>query len=159
MLPVIQHPWDVSPETAVQLQQELATKVITQDQLGNVTRIAGVDVAYATDTETLAAAVVILDANSLGVIETVVASDVARFPYVPGLFSFRELPPLMLAMSRLQHTPDLVICDGQGIAHPRGCGLASHLGVIFDVPTSAAARRACWESMLRWPMHAARKRR
>jgi deoxyribonuclease V len=78
---------------------------------------------------------VILDATTLAVKESVVAKDVARFPYVPGLFSFRELPPLLQAMAGVQHTPDLVICDGQGIAHPRRCGLASHLGVIFDVPS------------------------
>jgi deoxyribonuclease V len=135
MKPVVDHPWALSSDEAIQLQQTLAAKVIQQDQFGPVRLVAGTDVAYAKDSEVLSAAVVLIDASTLAVVETVVARDVARFPYVPGLFSFRELPPLLQAMAKLQHTPDLVICDGQGIAHPRRFGLASHFGVLFDVPS------------------------
>jgi deoxyribonuclease V len=71
----------------------------------------------------------------LDVIETATAEDRVLFPYIPGLFSFRELPPLIKACAKLQHSPDLVVCDGQGYAHPRRFGLACHLGVIFDLPT------------------------
>lgn len=135
MEPIIHHPWDLSEEEALSLQQELAAKVITNDQLEEVTLVAGVDVAYQKDNDRLVAAVVVLDAETLEVVETATAEDIERFPYIPGLFSFRELPPLIKALARLQHTPDLVVCDGQGLAHPRRFGLACHLGVIFDVPT------------------------
>ncbi|WP_417503125.1 deoxyribonuclease V [Marinobacter sp.] len=135
MEPIIHHPWTISEEEALSLQQELATKVVTTDQIGEIKLVAGVDVAYQKDSDKLVAAVVILDAETLEIVETATAEDIERFPYIPGLFSFRELPPLIKAFAKLQHTPDLVVCDGQGLAHPRRFGLACHLGVIFDVPT------------------------
>lgn len=103
--------------------------------MGPVHLIAGTDVAYARHSNTLVAAVVILDTETLQVLEIATAVDTAHFPYVPGLFSFRELPPLIQAMAKLRHQPDLIICDGQGIAHPRRFGLACHLGVLYDIPT------------------------
>lgn len=135
MNPIIRHPWDLSKEEALNLQQELAAKVITNDQLGEIKLVAGVDVAYQKNSDRLVAAVVILNADTLEIVETATAEDIEHFPYIPGLFSFRELPPLIKAFAQLQHTPDLVVCDGQGLAHPRRFGLACHLGVIFDVPT------------------------
>jgi len=135
MVPIINHPWNLSEEQALQLQQELATKVIKYDQLNEIQLIAGVDVAYAKENDKLVAAVVILDADTLDVVESVTAEDNVQFPYIPGLFSFRELPSLIKAFAKLQRTPDLIVCDGQGYAHPRRFGLACHLGVIFDVPT------------------------
>ncbi|MGD9247823.1 MAG: deoxyribonuclease V [Desulfobacteraceae bacterium] len=122
------------------MQQELRVKVTMQDQFKEIRLIAGVDVAYAKHSDTITAAVVIIDAESLTVIETVIAEDKAHFPYIPGLFSFRELPSLIKAFSKLQHKPDLVVCDGQGYAHPRRFGIASHLGVIFDLPTIGCAK-------------------
>lgn len=135
MEPVINHPWGLTEDEALYLQQTLAAKVIRSDQLDEVKLIAGTDVAYDKHSDKLVAAVVILDANSLEMVESASAEDQAQFPYIPGLFSFRELPPLVKAFSKLKSKPDLVVCDGQGIAHPRRFGLASHLGVIFDVPT------------------------
>jgi len=135
MNPVISHSWMLTEDAALQLQQELASKVVKTDQYDDIKFIAGVDVAYQKEGDKLVAAVVILDAESLEVIETVVAEDTVQFPYIPGLFSFRELPPLIKAFAKLKNTPDLVVCDGQGFAHPRRFGLACHLGVIFDVPT------------------------
>src|SRR5690554_5812396 len=82
----------------------------------------------------------ILNADSLEVVETAVAEDNIKFPYIPGLFSFRELPPIVKALGRLDNTPDLIVCDGNGIAHPRRFGLACHLGIIFDVPTIGCAK-------------------
>ncbi|WP_299589488.1 deoxyribonuclease V [uncultured Microbulbifer sp.] len=135
MYPVIEHAWNIKEAEALKLQHELAAKVVATDQLGEIKLVAGVDVAYQKDGNQLIAAVVIIDAETLGIVETATAKDIERFPYMPGLFSFRELPPLIKAFEKLQHTPDLVVCDGQGYAHPRRFGLACHLGVIFDVPT------------------------
>jgi deoxyribonuclease V len=114
--------------------------VIKKDQLDAVKYVAGVDVAYDQKSGKLVAAAVVLDAGSLDVAETAIAEDVARFPYIPGLFSFREIPPIAKALKKLNISPDLIVCDGQGIAHPRLFGIASHLGVLFDVPTIGCAK-------------------
>jgi deoxyribonuclease V len=135
MRPKINHSWNLTESEAILLQQELAAKVIKIDQLNEVHLVAGVDVAYEKHSDKLVAAVVILDANTLDVIETATAEDRVQFPYISGLFSFRELPPLIKAFAKLNHSPDLIVCDGQGYAHPRRFGLACHLGVIFDLPT------------------------
>lgn len=135
MRQVITHRWDLSENEAQKLQAELASRVITHDCLGEVRTVAGVDVAYDKHSNKLVAAAVVLDAHSLEVVDSATAEDVEQFPYIPGLFSFRELPPIALALQQLSTTPDLIICDGQGVAHPRRFGLACHLGVLFDVPT------------------------
>jgi deoxyribonuclease V len=135
MDPIIIHPWNLNEAEALVLQQQLASKVIKEDMINQVNLVAGVDVAYAKESDKLVAAIVILNAATLEVIETTTAEDTAQFPYIPGLFSFRELPPLIKAFANLKNTPDLVVCDGQGYAHPRRFGLACHLGIIFDVPT------------------------
>ncbi|TVX94880.1 deoxyribonuclease V [Cohnella terricola] len=135
MDPLIKHTWNFTESEAVDLQKQLALKVIQNDQFNKINYIAGVDVAYSEDTDKLIAAVVILEATSLNVVESVVVEDVSQFPYIPGLFSFRELPPIIKAFEKLVTIPDLVVCDGQGIAHPRRFGLASHLGVLFNIPT------------------------
>lgn len=140
MKPKINHLWDLKNSEALKVQQELRTKVIKEDQFNTILRVAGVDVAYDKHSDTIAAAVVIIDAKSLTVIETAAAKDKARFPYIPGLFSFRELPSLIKSFAKLKHTPDLVVCDGQGYAHPRRFGIACHLGVIFDLPTIGCAK-------------------
>lgn len=95
--------------------------------------VAGLDVHYHGDGE-LAAAVVVLDAATLQVVEQVVVYGEAAFPYVPGLFAFREVPALVRALERLTTTPDLLVCDGYGVAHPRRFGLACHLGVLTGLP-------------------------
>lgn len=121
-------------EDAIVLQKELALKVESTNSHGGIKLIAGVDVAYIKNTDDLIAAVVVLDASNLEVIEQVVIEDKVTFPYIPGLFSFRELPSLIKAFAKLKCTPDLVVCDGHGVAHPRRFGLACHLGVVLDVP-------------------------
>lgn len=135
MEPSFTHAWYLSEAEALALQQQLASRVIKDDQLGNVQLIAGVDVAYDKHSDKLFSAVVILDTQTHQSVETATADDVARFPYIPGLFSFRELPPIAKALAKLHQTPDLIVCDGQGIAHPRRFGLACHLGVLYDIPT------------------------
>nr|WP_155988645.1 deoxyribonuclease V [Paenibacillus massiliensis] len=135
LVPKFNHPWDVNEAQSIEIQQELAKKVIQTDQLSEINYIAGVDVAYHKSSDQLVAAVVILEKDSLKCIETSVIEDTAQFEYIPGLFSFRELPPIIKAFEKIHHKPQLIVCDGQGVAHPRRCGLASHLGILFDVPT------------------------
>ncbi|TDJ78133.1 deoxyribonuclease V [Pseudomonas putida] len=135
MQPVMQHPWNITPTEALNLQLRLSSLVVKEDQLGPIVRIAGIDVAYHKDSDTLVASAVVVDAESLEVIEEQALAGKASFPYVPGLFSFRELPSISTLLANLKCRPDLIICDGQGIAHPRRFGLASHLGVLYDIPT------------------------
>lgn len=127
---------DVSSEEAKAIQTRLSRDVLRCDQFANeVHHVAGVDVAYDKCGRRAFAGIVILDADSFEVVETRTATDRCRFPYVPGLFAFRELPHLLKCFEQVKFAPDLVICDGQGIAHPRRFGLASHLGVLLDIPT------------------------
>jgi deoxyribonuclease V len=129
------HAWDLSEDEAVRLQDELAAQVVTEDRLPDpIAYVAGMDVAYDTTSDRLCAGVVVLEAATLEVVATATAQAEARYPYVPGRFSFRELPPLCQALEKLVPAPDLVVCDGQGLAHPRRFGLACHLGVLYDLP-------------------------
>jgi deoxyribonuclease V len=104
--------------------------------------IAGLDVAYAVDESCVAGAVTVLDAETLDVVETATALRSVDFPYVPGLLAFREIPALIDALGKLTRVPDLLVCDGYGLAHPRRFGLACHLGVLTDVPTFGVAKTA-----------------
>ncbi|MGI5488443.1 deoxyribonuclease V [Microtetraspora malaysiensis] len=106
--------------------------------------VAGLDVAYEGQDEgdRLTAAVVVLDARTLDVVDQVVVRERARFPYVPGLFAFRELPPLLTALDRVRVTPELLVCDGYGLAHPRRFGLACHVGVLTGLPAIGVAKTA-----------------
>jgi deoxyribonuclease V len=132
----LSHPWDLSEADARLLQVELGGQVITGDALpAAVQLVVGVDVAYDTESERLFAAAVVLEAESLSIVESATATAEATFPYVPGLFSFRELPSLAAALEKLNCRPDLIVCDGHGIAHPRRFGLACHLGLLYDLPT------------------------
>lgn len=134
------HSWDLTPKEAVTLQRELAGQVERENRLGVVSRVARVDVSYHARTDRLAAAAVVLDAASLQVMDVQIVLGRPAFPYVPGLFSFRELPPVLEALGKLATPPDLIVCDGQGIAHPRRFGLACHLGVWTGLPTIGCAK-------------------
>ncbi|GAA3096608.1 endonuclease V [Nonomuraea salmonea] len=127
------HPWPSSVPEAEALQDRLRSRV-ELDGPSAFELIAGLDVHYRGD-DALTAAVVVLDAGTLEPVEQVVAQGEAAFPYVPGLFAFRELPALVTALERLKTTPDLLVCDGYGLAHPRGFGLACHLGVLTGLPS------------------------
>ncbi len=139
------HPWPKDEAEAVAIQDRLRPLA---DHAGPGPRaprlVAGLDVAYAGDgggsAGLVAAAVVVLDAARLEPVERATAVGQASFPYVPGLFAFRELPVLIEALSALERTPDLMLCDGQGLAHPRRFGLACHLGVITGIPTAGVAK-------------------
>jgi deoxyribonuclease V len=104
--------------------------------------IAGLDVAYAVDDSRVAGAVTVLDADTLDVVETVTVLRPVDFPYIPGLLAFREIPALLDCLAKLTHVPDLLVCDGYGLAHPRRFGLACHLGVLTDLPTFGVAKTA-----------------
>jgi deoxyribonuclease V len=128
-------------QTAKLQQQHLRQLVLAQDELPDTIKtVAGVDVAYEKDSNRLVAAVAVLDATSLAVEQIVSHYGEATFPYVPGLFSFRELPAILLALAKLPIQPDLIVCDGQGLAHPRRFGLACHLGVVTGIPTIGCAK-------------------
>ncbi|SDW22922.1 deoxyribonuclease V [Amycolatopsis xylanica] len=131
--------WPETEAEAIALQLELAPRVDCHEPEGFSPRaVAGLDVDYRDDH--VAAAVVVLDADSLIEIESATAITPVRFPYIPGLFSFRELPPLLAAIAKLTVTPDLLIADGHGLAHPRRFGLACHLGVVTGIPTIGVAK-------------------
>ena len=133
---------EVSPDllAAYDTQRRLAAQVICADISTPVTRVTGVDAAYTDDDRRVIAAAVTLDADTLLPLETAMASADIAFPYVPGLFSFRELPCIRAALGGLSQPPQLVVCDGQGVAHPRRLGLASHLGVEIGIPTIGCAK-------------------
>jgi deoxyribonuclease V len=128
------HPWPAEPEEARAIQDRLRPLAdVTSPGPRDVRTVAGLDVAYADDR--LAAAVVVLDAATLEVVEEAAVVAEPGFPYVPGLFAFRELPALIGALRALRATPDLLVCDGHGLAHPRRFGLACHLGVLTGLPS------------------------
>lgn len=136
----IPHRWDLSPKEARLLQDELAKEVILVDSLGEVRRIAGVDVGFEAGGRITRAAVAVLSFPELKLTEHNVITMPTCFPYVPGLLSFREVPAILTAWEGLKKQPDLVLCDGQGYAHPRRLGLACHLGLWLGVPTVGVAK-------------------
>lgn len=135
------HPWDVSYKDAVSLQKELRDRLIIRGLSGRPRFVAGADVAYSKLTARVYAGVVIMDFKSMSVVEDASATAEASFPYIPGLLSFREAPVLLKAFSKIDITPDVVLFDGQGIAHPRGIGLASHMGLIIGRPSIGCAKK------------------
>lgn len=128
------HDWDVTSAQAVELQRELSRFVITADDFGDIYTVAGVDVGFENNGRITRAAVAVLDYPSLRPAEEAVARLPTTFPYVPGLLSFRELPAVLRAVESLGRMPDLFLCDGQGIAHPRRFGIACHLGLLTNTP-------------------------
>jgi deoxyribonuclease V len=134
------HSWEITPREATALQSRLATKVVTRDRLGPVHHVAGTDVGFENAGRVTRAAVAVLTFPALELADWAVIRQPTRFPYVPGLLAFREIPALLVALSRLTVSPDLVLCDGQGFAHPRRCGLASHLGLVAGCPTIGVAK-------------------
>jgi deoxyribonuclease V len=134
----------MTPGEARALQGELAGKVATTGKIGNWSTLAAVDVSFNRGSDVLYGAVVVVERESLKMIERVGLAGPSAFPYVPGLLSFREAPALLDAFSRLATTPDVVLVDGQGIAHPRRLGIASHLGLWLELPTVGCAKsRLC----------------
>ena len=136
----IDHPWVKTVAEAKQIQEKLRTKTIATDCLKEVNYVAGVDIGFEDGYKISKAAVAVLSYPELELVETAIARIPTAFPYVPGYLSFREIPAILAAMPQLKQIPDLILCDGQGLAHPRRFGLASHLGVLLDIPTIGVAK-------------------
>ncbi len=134
------HRWDLTPKEAVVLQRELAGRVVINALLPSCSLIAGADVSYNKFDPVIYAGVVVLSLPDLAVVERRGASIECHFPYIPGLLSFREAPALMAAFAKVESAPDAIMLDGQGIAHPRRLGLASHVGLWLDVPCLGCAK-------------------
>jgi deoxyribonuclease V len=136
-----EHPWNLSPAEARETQAELSQWVDRGDRLGPVNTVAGVDVGFDLKNRLTRAAVVVLDFPALAVREQALITQPTRFPYVPGLLSFREAPAILEVLAGLEQLPDVLLCDGQGIAHPRRFGIACHLGVLTDLPSIGIAKK------------------
>lgn len=134
------HEWEMNLAEAKELQLSLARKVSTESESINPKLIAGVDISSPDSRGPAWGAVVVLHYPELHIVEVKVVEDEVTFPYIPGLLSFRECPLILAACKKLESTPDLFLVDGQGIAHPRRLGLASHLGLFLDVPTIGCAK-------------------
>jgi deoxyribonuclease V len=141
------HNWSMTYREAAELQRDLAKRVVLRDCLPRPVRlVAGVDVSYEKHGDLFHAGVIVLSLPDFRVIEEATASGRVVFPYIPGLLSFRELPIILDAFRSLCAIPDAILVDGQGIAHPRGLGIASHLGLWLNLPTVGCAKsRLCGE--------------
>nr|WP_203142231.1 deoxyribonuclease V [Marinobacter mangrovi] len=136
MLPDLSAEWaDLTPKDAIALQRSLRARVNTDDDLPEVRTVAGVDVGFEDHGQTARAAIVVLDREDLTPVDYALARLPTRFPYVPGLLSFRECPVILDALRQLKTMPDLLLCDGQGIAHPRRLGIATHIGLLTGLPS------------------------
>lgn len=138
---VAPHPWNVTPKEAVVIQRTLCDQVIEQDAFSGPRTVAGVDVGFEQDGAVTRAAVAVLRYPQLDLCEQSLVRRPTCFPYVPGLLSFREVPAVLEALEGLSQLPDVIICDGQGRAHPRRFGLACHLGVVTGLATVGAAKK------------------
>lgn len=132
------HEWNLSPEEASDLQIRLSRRVITTSLPDQIKNIGGVDIGYREDKAR--AAVVLIEYPTMQIITYTIAEVPCSFPYIPGLLSFREIPAALAALEKLSFLPDVLMVDGQGIAHPRRFGIASHLGVLLDIPTIGCAK-------------------
>jgi deoxyribonuclease V len=134
------HTWDLTPKEAVALQRQLAGRIEPRPPLKKCELIAGADCSYNRFSPILYAAVVVLRTNDWTIVESQGIVAQTRFPYVPGLLSFREVPIVLEVFARLKHRPDAVMFDGQGRAHPRRIGLACHAGLWLGIPTFGCAK-------------------
>ena len=138
------HSWQVSTEQAFDIQRELAARVSRISEIDEPRFIAGADISASRAQNMATSAVVVMDYPALTLVEVKTVDEKLAFPYIPGLLSFRESPLVLAACEKLTVMPDLILVDGQGLAHPRRLGLASHLGLLLDTPTIGCAKsRLC----------------
>jgi len=140
MKPAIRTVWKLTPREAMRLQEKLRERVVLEDRFREIRLVAGADLAFDPETGMAFAGVIVYSFPGLEEVERRMAQRKLRFPYVPGLLSFREGPVLLEAFARLQAVPDAILIDGHGRAHPRRFGIACHLGVIFDKPAIGCAK-------------------
>lgn len=132
--------WPTNVPDAIAVQNTLRGAVITEDRLGAVQHVAGLDVGFEQQNTVVRAAIAVLDFPALELKDYAIARLPVTFPYIPGLLSFREIPALLEAFKLIKIMPDLLLVDGQGIAHPRRIGIASHFGVLTDMPSIGVAK-------------------
>lgn len=135
------HSWNISLDEAKVLQKSLAQRIITCRLPSKIKRVAGFDISYLKEKNTLIAGMVIIDYPSLNFCDSFVITDQINFPYIPGYLSFREAPVLLKLIEKYQDLADVFVFDGHGIAHPRGLGIASHIGVLIDRPCVGCAKK------------------
>lgn len=134
------HAWDMTPAEARAQQTALRSRVSLADGFGEIKTIAGLDLSYSKERNEGYAVVVVLSFPSFEILEARYATAIPKMPYIPGLLSFRESPVALEAFQQLETAPDLLFTDGQGLAHPRGFGIACHLGLILDIPSIGVAK-------------------
>lgn len=127
--------WNLTPKQAIQLQRELREQLALENRLPVIARIGGADVGFEDGGRVTRAAVVVCDASDMTVLDRQIVRQPTRFPYMPGLLSFREVPAILEALDGLRRPPDLLLCDGHGYAHPRRLGVACHIGLATGLPT------------------------
>jgi len=132
--------WNIKPKDAIELQKKLSNRVILEPLKKPIKIIAGVDASIEKFSDQLFVAIVILTYPELELLERAAIKIKTNFPYIPGLLSFREIPGILKCYQKIKNAPDVIIVDGQGIAHPRLFGIASHLGVLLDKPTIGCAK-------------------
>jgi deoxyribonuclease V len=134
------HPWKVNKDEAIQIQENLRNRIILEKTFTEVRSIGGADVAYSKDGNSLFSAIVVLSFPRMELLEMATAYGETLFPYIPGLLTFREAPILIETFKKLRIKPEVMIYDAQGIGHPRGIGLASHIGLWLDLPSIGCAK-------------------
>lgn len=156
-----EHTWPTTTTEALAVQQRLRASVVTHDDLPTIHTVAGIDCGFENDGTITRAAVAVLSFPELQVVAQAIARRPTTFPYIPGFLSFREAPAVLDALTQLPTPPDLLLCDGQGLAHPRRFGLACHVGVLAGIPAIGVAKtlligrhapqapaRGAWEPLL-----------
>jgi deoxyribonuclease V len=136
------HSWDVSVQEAREIQSRLAGQIVTDKSINfkKVKTIGAADISFARGNSSIYASLIVVNYPDLKLLDVYSIKTTTSFPYIPGYLSFREIPPLLEIIEKLKSLPDIMLCDGQGLAHPRGMGLASHLGLVLDIPTVGCAK-------------------
>jgi deoxyribonuclease V len=142
------HPWNVSSQEAIEIQNRLRGRIILKKNFNPIKKIAAADISATVKKDRVVAAVVVLKFPELKLIEQSWDESLANFPYKSGLLTFREGPAILSSLNKIKSVPDLILFDGQGIAHPRRMGIAAHLGIILDKPTIGCAKSPLYGEFL-----------
>jgi len=140
------HTWNLSASEAVKLQKKLAKRIICKGRPKKIDCIAGADLAYEKSRQLGFCAVILFSYPGLNILDTCFSHDTVEFPYIPGLLTFREGPLFLKTFKKIKTKPDVIIFDGQGIAHPRKLGIAAHMGLFLNIPTIGCAKSKLYGS-------------